>query len=163
MTGCFRTRDRIGDNLSSGGESRPRRDGGMRMAFLEQQLLSGSSSDEASWPILICLLGSFLLLQAGRPVGIRSGGKIETILCRLGLESGYRVPRAALVNLLWPASDSTQATQSLNSLIYSIHKLIGDALGGAPAVLHEDGHYRLNVEAGVGVDIACFDAWANAG
>jgi DNA-binding SARP family transcriptional activator len=65
---------------------------------------------------------------------------------------------AALVNLLWPASDSTQATQSLNSLVYSLHKLIGDALSGAPPVLHEDGYYRLNMEAGVGVDVACFDA-----
>jgi DNA-binding SARP family transcriptional activator len=120
-------------------------------------------SDEPSWPILICLLGNFLLLQAGQSVGIHCGGKTETLLCRLGLQSGRRVPRAVLVNLLWPASDSTQATQSLNSLIYSLHRLIGDALGGAPPVLHEDGYYRLNVEAGVGVDVACFDSWANTG
>jgi DNA-binding SARP family transcriptional activator len=67
------------------------------------------------------------------------------------------------LDLLWPASDSAQATQSLNSLVYSLHKLIGAALGGAAAILHEDGYYRLNVEAGVGVDVACFDAWANTG
>jgi len=135
----------------------------MQMTFLEQQMLSGPSSDEASWPILICLLGSFLLPHTGQSVAIHCGGKIETLLGRLGLQSGHRVPRAVLVNLLWPASDSAQATQSLNSLVYSLHKLIGDALGGAAPVLHEDGYYRLNVEAGVGVDIACFDAWANTG
>jgi DNA-binding SARP family transcriptional activator len=131
------------------------------MNYLDQ--LAVPSSDEASWPILICLLGSFLLLQAGQSVAIHCGGKIETLLCRLGLQSGRRVPRAVLVNLLWPASDSAQATQSLNSLVYSLHKLIGDALGGAAPVLYEDGYYRLNVEAGVGVDVACFDAWANTG
>jgi len=135
----------------------------MQMNFLEQQMLSGSSSDEASWPILICLLGSFLLLRAGQPLSVPCGGKIETLLCHLGLQSGRRVPRAVLVNLLWPASDSRQATQSLNSLIYCFHKLIGGALGGATPVLHEDGYYRLNVEAGVGVDITCFDTWANTG
>src|SRR5579859_4276994 len=100
------------------------------MNFLEQQMLSGSSSDEASWPILICLLGSFLLLRAGQSVAVHGGGKIETLLGRLGLQSGQRVSHAVLVNVLWPASDSAQATQSLNSLVYSLHKLIGDALGG---------------------------------
>jgi len=131
------------------------------MNYLDQ--LAVPYSDEASWPILICLLGSFLLLQAGQSVALHCGGKIETLLGRLGLQAGRRVPRAVLVNLLWPASDSAQATQSLNSLVYSVHKLIGDALGGAAPVLHEDGYYRLNVEAGVGVDITCFDAWANTG
>jgi DNA-binding SARP family transcriptional activator len=135
----------------------------MQMNFIDQQILSGPSSDEASLPILICLLGSFVLLRAGQSVAVHGGGKIETLLGRLGLQSGRRVPRAVLVNLLWPASDSAQATQSLNTLVYSVHKLIGDALGGAAPVLHEDGYYRLNVEAGVGVDIACFDAWANTG
>jgi DNA-binding SARP family transcriptional activator len=135
----------------------------LRMKYLDQSGITVAYSNESSWPILICLLGNFLLLQAGQSVGVHGGGKIEILLGRLGLQSGSRVPRAVLVNLLWPASDSAQATQSLNSLIYSLHKLIGDALGGAAPVLHEDGYYRLNVEAGVGVDIACFDAWANAG
>ena len=133
------------------------------MNYLDQHMLAVPSSDEASWPILICLLGSFLLLRAGQSVALHYGGKIETLLCRLGLQSGRRVPRAVLVNVLWPASDSTQATQSLNSLIYSLHKLLGDALGGAAPVLHEDGYYRLDVEVGVGVDVACFDTWANTG
>lgn len=133
------------------------------MTFIEQHRRSEPSADEASWPILICLLGNFRVLHSGRPVAIPCGGKIETLLCYLGRQSGRRVPRAALVNLLWPASDSVQATQSLNSLIYSFHKLIGDALGEAAPVIHEDGYYRLNQEAGVGVDVACFDTWANTG
>jgi DNA-binding SARP family transcriptional activator len=126
-------------------------------------VLSALPTDADAAPILVCLLGNFRLLQAGQSIGLHCGGKTETLLCRLGLQSGHRVPRAVLVNLLWPASDSMQATQSLNSLVYSAHKLIGDALGGAAPILHEDGYYRLNVEAGVGVDVACFDAWANTG
>lgn len=129
----------------------------------DRGMLSALPTDADASPILICLLGNFRLLQAGQSVGLHCGGKTETLLGRLGLQFDYRVQRSVLVNLLWPARDNMQATQSLNSLVYSLHKLIGAALGGAAPVLHEDGYYRLNVEAGIGVDIACFDAWANTG
>ena len=112
---------------------------------------------------MICLLGNFRLLHTGDPVAIPCGGKIEILLGRLGTQFDHRVPRTVLLDLLWPASDSALAHQSLNSLIYSLHKLIGDALGGAAVILHEDGYYRLNTEAGVSVDVARFDAWANTG
>lgn len=133
------------------------------MNSFEQHMLTDPSADEAPWPILVCLLGNFRLLHTGHSLPIPCGGKIETLLGRLGLQFDHRVRRGVLLDLLWPASDSALAYQSLNSLVYSLHKLIGDALGGAAAVLHEGGYYRLNREAGVGVDIACFDAWADAG
>lgn len=133
------------------------------MTYLDQSVFAGPSVDKAPWPILICLLGNFRLLQSGRTVAIPCGGKIETLLSRLGTQFDHRVPRTVLLDLLWPASDSALAHQSLNSLIYSLHKLIGDALGGAAVILHEDGYYRLNKEAGVSVDVASFDAWANTG
>jgi DNA-binding SARP family transcriptional activator len=40
--------------------------------------------------------------------------------------------------------------------------LLGDAIDAAPVVL-TGGTYRLNTEAGIGVDMACFDAYAQAG
>jgi DNA-binding SARP family transcriptional activator len=51
----------------------------------------------------------------------------------------------------------------LHSLVHSLHKLIGDAIGGAAPVLHDEGYYRLNIEAGVGVDVASFDALVKTG
>jgi DNA-binding SARP family transcriptional activator len=111
---------------------------------------------------LICLLGDFLLLKDGQPITVRSGGKAEALLCLLGLRYGQRVAREALLNALWPTGDPSLAGQSLNSLVYSLNKQLGDALG-AGLVLHTDGYYRLNAEAGVGVDIACFDALACQG
>src|SRR5215207_4758045 len=135
----------------------------MRMRELDQTIGSYTHTDAPPWPILICLLGSFRLLQSGCPVAIPSGGKIETLLGRLSIQFDHRVQRSVLVDLLWPASDSALAQQSLNSLVYSLHKLIGDALGGAAAILHEDGYYRLNMEAGISVDVACFDTWADTG
>src|SRR5262245_41434982 len=133
------------------------------MNELDQQVQATIHTDEAAWPIFICLLGNFRLLKTGKPVVIRSGGKAESLLCQLALRYGHRVPRAMLVGALWSTSDSILANQSLNSLVYSLHKLIGDALGNTLPVLHEEGFYRLNVEAGVGVDVACFDAFTQAG
>src|SRR4051812_16558643 len=133
------------------------------MKYLDQSVFAGPSVNETPWPILICLLGNFRLLQSGHPVAIPSGGKIEILLGRLSIQFDHRVQRSVLVDLLWPAGDSALAHQSLNSLVYSLHKLIGDALGGAAAILHEDGYYRLNMKAGIGVDVACFDAWADTG
>jgi len=43
------------------------------------------------------------------------------------------------------------------NLVHKLHKLLGPTLEGAAPVLHEDGYYWLNVEAGIGVDVICFD------
>jgi DNA-binding SARP family transcriptional activator len=130
---------------------------------LELSILTLPYTDEASWPILICLFGSFRLLKAGQLVALRCGGKTEALLGHLGLQENHRIPRETLLQRLWPSSDTALAGQSLHSLVYSLHKLIGDALGGAALVLHDEGHYRLNVEAGVSVDVAGFDALVKAG
>ncbi len=133
------------------------------MQHLDLSVRSTAPIDAETWPIQICLLGDFRLLQAGQPLALRSGGKTEALLCQLGLQARRRVARPALLHLLWPDSDDGQASQSLNSLVYSVHKQIGQAIGGAAPVLHEDGYYRLNREAGVGVDVATFDALAQIG
>src|SRR5207247_8391610 len=110
-------------------------------------------ADGAGWPILICLLGDFRVLKLGQPLALRSRGKAEALLCNLVLRRGQRMPRDTLLDALWPESEGALAGQSLNSLVYSLHRLLGDTLDGASPVLHEDGYYRLNVEAGVGVDV----------
>lgn len=133
------------------------------MTPLAQKTAFCPSTVEPNWPILLCFLGTFSLLKAGRPVTSRGGGKTEALFCALALRGGECVPREALLDTLWPDSESTSAGQSLNSLVYSLNKQLADAIGDAAPVLHVDGCYRLNSEAGVGVDVACFDALANAG
>ncbi len=122
-----------------------------------------SAAAATNLPILICLLGNFYLLKMGQAVKVSSGGKAEALLCALALHSDYCVSRDRLLCTLWPKTDSALAIQSLNSLVYSLHKLLGDAIGGAAPVLHADGYYQINVEAGIGVDVARFDALADAG
>ena len=74
-----------------------------------------------------------------------------------------RRPRETLLCALWPNGDPGLAGQSLNSLVYSLHRSLGTVLEGALPVVHEDGWYRLNTEAGVGVDAVWFDALTAAG
>src|SRR5262245_24611632 len=109
-----------------------------------RQTSVGSCDDDASWPVMICLLGNFRLLVAGELMPARAGGKREALLTHLALQYGRRVPRERLIQAVWPASEPDLALQSLNSLVYALHKLLRPALHGAPPVLHEDGYYRLN-------------------
>jgi DNA-binding SARP family transcriptional activator len=113
-------------------------------------------------PIMICLLGDFQLLKQGEAVPIRAGGKTELLLAHLGLQYGRRVPRERLVNALWPASDLALGSNSLRNLVHHLHKNL-DLNPGISPVLHEDGYYRLNVEAGIGVDVASFNQQIEAG
>jgi DNA-binding SARP family transcriptional activator len=133
------------------------------MSLLEQQMLSLPGVDAGHWPILICLLGNFCLLKAEQPVVLRHGGKTEALLSHLGLQHRHGIPRAALLQMLWPTHDTVLANQSLHSVVYSLHKLIGDAIDDAAPVYHNEGCYRLNRAAGVGVDVAHFDTLAKAG
>ena len=129
----------------------------LRMNEHNQFRLAGLCSDNTPLPVMICLLGNFRLLVAGEPISSGTSGKREMFLSLLALRSGRRVSREQLVQVLWPASEPTLARNSLHNLIYHLHKLLSSALGGAAPVLHEDGDYWLNTEAGVGVDVACFD------
>lgn len=124
--------------------------------------LAGGTAD-ASSPILICLLGMFRVLKTGRPILLRSGGKTEALLLQLSVCHRFCATRDALLSALWPDGRHRLAGQSLNTLVYGLHKLLGDALGGAAPVLQAGGYYRLNVEAGVSVDVARFDALARDG
>lgn len=108
-------------------------------------------------PLLICLLGGFRLVKAGVSLPVRRGGKTEGLLSALALREGYRADRDALIDLLWPDTDTSRAVHSLNSLVHALRQLVGDALGGASPVLYVGGGYELNTVAGVAVDIARFD------
>ena len=109
------------------------------------------------WPVCVCLFGSFQVLVSGRPVTLRSGGKAEALLTRLALGQEYGVAREALLEACWPGIDPALAGQSLKSLVYTLHKLLGDALDGASPVVYAGGHCRLNVEAGLTVDVFRFE------
>ena len=118
--------------------------------------------NDTPWPLLICVPGTFRVLQSGRPVPVH-GGKTEALLCHLALHYTDGVPCATLLHTLWPVSDTALAREALYSRVRGLHMRLGAAMGGRAPVLLVDGCYRLNSAAGVGVDMACFDALATAG
>jgi DNA-binding SARP family transcriptional activator len=136
--------------------------GGAPRVACEEQRAPSLQADESAWPVLVCLLGSFRVLRSGKAVAVR-GAKAESLLCHLALRPQNGAPRETLLCALWPNGDPGLAGQSLNSLVYSLHRTLGTGLEGAPPVVHEDGWYRLNTEAGVGVDAVWFDALTAAG
>lgn len=107
--------------------------------------------------VAVCLLGGFRLLKQGELVEVRSGGKTQALLSTLALRHRGGVAREELIGLIWPSSDTSLGGQSLNTLVSSVNRSLGDALGGRPSVVHSGGRYRLNEEGGVGVDIVWFD------
>ena len=114
-------------------------------------------------PVLICMLGSFRLLRTGQLLTVRPGGKHEALLTTLALHATSRLSRETLIETLWPDTTFALAVQSLNSLVYSLGKMLSEAIGGEAPVLHPDGSYRLNLAAGVGVDTLTFERFARAG
>lgn len=114
-------------------------------------------------PVFLGLLGSFRLWKAGSPITLRNADKTRTLLCHLALQDHFSVSREQLLHTLWPSAQNGSAGQSLNSLVYSLHKLLGDVLDGAPPVIYADGYYHLNVEAGIAVDVARFETLVREG
>lgn len=116
-----------------------------------------------SHPLMICLLGSFRLVRRGVVLPVRPGGKTEGLLCALAMRSNYRLDRDTLLGLLWPDVDASRAIRSLNSLVHSLRRLVGDALHGAPPVTYVNGAYELNTSAGVTIDTVEFEQRVDAG
>ena len=125
-------------------------------------MLAQEAFSEAA-AVAVCLLGSFRVLKHGAPVSLRPGGKGEQLLGQLALRSPDGMPRETLLAHLWPETEIALAAQSLNTLVYSLHRLLGDALEGRSPVLTRAGRYVLNAGAGVQVDIDAFDIAARDG
>lgn len=117
---------------------------------------------ENKWPILVCLLGEFHVLSGDCILALRSD-KAEALIQLLALRVGHYVLRETLLETLWPDRATNMAGQCLNSLMYSLRKSVGDAIHKGELVLHEDGAYRINTEAGVQIDVNLFDTFVQKG
>jgi DNA-binding SARP family transcriptional activator len=117
--------------------------------------------DRASGPpvagVQVCLLGSFRILKNTRAVAVRPGGKVEKLVGVLAMHAEGGLVRDELIDCVWPDTESSLAGQSLNSLIYSLHRSLSDALSGHSPVVRESGRYRLNIDGGVRIDVREFD------
>jgi hypothetical protein len=62
-----------------------------------------------------------------------------------------------LLESIWPLDPVALSVAALHSLVYSLHRSLGDALAGQSPVVSRDWCCRLNGEAGVVLDIHLFD------
>ena len=129
-----------------------------------EQIESGgvqAALNDYSWPVMICLLGEFRLVKKmGEPIAIHSGGKGGNLLRLLALKYNSFVGRDTILDHLWPEASPELALQSLNSLVYGLRKQLSKHLGGLAPIISRDGFYRLNTQAGLGVDVIAFDSLA---
>jgi DNA-binding SARP family transcriptional activator len=93
----------------------------------------------------------------------RGGARTGALLLSLALEEQRGVSRNRLLDQVWPGTEVSLAVQSLHSLVHSLHRILGDAINGAMPVVHAGEIYRLNVEAGIAVDITAFEGLARRG
>src|SRR2546421_9920372 len=87
--------------------------------------------DDTTWPLLICVLGTFRVLQAGEPVAVH-GAKTEALLCHLVLRYAEGVSRAVLLETLWPDSDAVLAGGALRHPGHRPPPPLGARRGGPP-------------------------------
>lgn len=113
--------------------------------------------------ILICLLGQFQVFKQGQRLPLRHGGKVKTLLSALALHEHQQATRDALFETLWPGMDPEHASQSLNTLVHALRRLLGDALAGRPPLVRTDDGYQLNLSAGIDVDTLRFDSCTELG
>ncbi|HEX6291188.1 MAG TPA: bacterial transcriptional activator domain-containing protein [Herpetosiphonaceae bacterium] len=112
---------------------------------------------------MIYVLGDFCVMRGSQLVPLRAGGKSETLLAYLAVEQGGPVARSVLVGLLWPHSEPALASHSLSNHVLALQKLLAPALHRSQPVVAEGSFLRLNVMAGIGIDLACFERLAHTG
>jgi DNA-binding SARP family transcriptional activator len=119
--------------------------------------------DKSRWPVLICLLGGFRIFKAGEPIFLHNASKTKSLLISLALSKNRQISRDTLLQSIWPDTATNLASQALSSLIHSLRELFKDKIGDQPPILNLDGGYRLNFDAGIGVDMYWFETLVSTG
>jgi len=123
----------------------------------ETSLAEAGPTTNALLPIQVCLFGGLTLLKRGAPATWRGSARTEALLLSLAIHGRRGVSREQLLAQVWPETETPPAVQSLHSLVHHLHRLLGDAIDGAMPVVHAGEVYRINIEAGIAVDITAFE------
>src|SRR5690242_15558550 len=99
-------------------------------------------------PIQIRLFGGLRVFKLGASVGLRAAARTEQLLLSLALAQTRGVTRERSLSQVWPEADVSLPAHSLHSLLHTLHRILGAAIGGATPVVHDGEMYRLNFEAG---------------
>ena len=97
------------------------------------------------------------------PLTLRNAGKTKSLLVNLVLEPHYTASRETLLQAIWPNVHSSWPTKRSTASFTTCAAGLSYSLAGAAPVLCADGQCRLNVEAGIELDVAWFEACAAEG
>ncbi len=122
-----------------------------------------SATMSVAQPVLVCLLGGFRVVKAGETMLLPPESKLGVLLRHLALAGDHGVPRQELLGLLWPDPDDAMIARCFNTLVTELRRLLRDDASGRQAVVNMDGCYRLERDAGLAVDVDCFDRSYEAG
>lgn len=114
-------------------------------------------------PVVISVLGSVRLFLSGNPVPLVRESKSAHLLLCLVLAREHRLPRAHILETVWPHADPASAGQALNSLNHQLNKTSAKHLNGAGLIVHETGYYQINAPDQVWIDIDHFATWSETG
>lgn len=129
--------------------------------YYTHPIIAHSAQPQVS--LLVSLLGPTKLTAAHQTLPVPGRGKSDCLLIGLALRQRGAVAREQLLTQLWPEQNTALAGQALNSLTSELNKLCRKHFACDPLILHEQGYYRFNYEAGVGTDIEQFYVWAALG
>jgi DNA-binding SARP family transcriptional activator len=96
--------------------------------------------------ITISLLGTFQLFIDNQHLSISPG-------------SNRRLLRNELLEQLWPEQDPALAGQSLNSLVYQLHRRLRQKVAEISIITYDNGYYHLSAPENVSIDIDYFEDW----
>ena len=113
-------------------------------------------------PVLICLLGRFQVMVGGKVLR-KSGHKAEQLLSTLALSHRQAVTRSFLLDELWPDVDSLQSGVLLRGLLHKVRGWFAELLNGQLVVVRDEDAFRLNLDAGVSVDMSEFERYVACG
>ena len=110
----------------------------------------------AAVPVLICLLVQFQVMGRGGVLRNNSQ-KAEQLLSTLALSPHQATARSFLLDVLWPDTNSVQSGVLLRGLLHKVRLWFAGLLNGQPLVVRDEDTFRLNLDAGVRVDMMEFE------
>jgi predicted ATPase/DNA-binding SARP family transcriptional activator/DNA-binding CsgD family transcriptional regulator len=124
--------------------------------------LADDHDEVRSKPMRIRLLGGFRVSLGPRSIPDDAWRlrKAASLLKLLTLSPGHRLPRERLMELLWPDSDSSAASNNLRQTLHAARKALG--AGGSSYLVSGEGSLLLCPEGELWVDAETFEEAALA-
>ncbi len=107
-------------------------------------------------PVFICMLGSFRLLKQNTQL-FNNSPKARLLLSALAMQPRQTIGREHLLDTLWPHTDPRTSGPQLRHMLFKLRRALGAVLGGEPPIVRDGDMYRINMHAGVGIDVSEFE------